>query len=91
LLTDTEVTNYEALEAELGKAQKDEGVRTRNAAYNAVVNPGLAPSTPARSAVVGAMGLLYTPVGLNPRPGASPRTSSTRSASADRHSHARTH
>lgn len=35
-LTDDEVTEYEGLEAELKTAQRDEQVRTRNAAYNSV-------------------------------------------------------
>lgn len=45
-LTEEEVTEYEGLETELQAAQRDQQIRARNAAYNAV--PGVRPAGPAR-------------------------------------------
>lgn len=47
-LTDAEVTNYEALETDLESVRSTDAIRQRNAAYNAPVSPGLAPSAPAQ-------------------------------------------
>jgi hypothetical protein len=43
-LTDDEVTNYEGMETELQGAQRDNAIRTRNAAYNTVRTPAGVPS-----------------------------------------------
>jgi HK97 family phage major capsid protein len=43
-LTDDEVTAYEGMETELQNAQRDNGIRTRNAAYNVVRTPAGVPS-----------------------------------------------
>jgi HK97 family phage major capsid protein len=49
-LTDAEVTNYEALEAELASTRKTEEIQRRNAAYNTVTVPAGLPRGGARQA-----------------------------------------
>lgn len=48
-LTDDEVTDYQIMETELQTAQRDEGIRARNAAYN-TVRPAVRPAAVAQVA-----------------------------------------